>query len=104
MIKLIDYNTLEYSLMPVDNDAHVWETPQVYDVTFDASKAKYIKAVTPVDAVEADPKTGTEAQDGYFKVTGEPVEATASETLPIKVTDKWGLVLEADVKFNVIRH
>ena len=104
MIKLIDYNTLEYSLMPVDNNAHAWETPQVYDVTFDASKAKYIKAVTPVDAVEADPATGTEAQDGYFKVTGESVEATASETLPIKVTDKWGLVLEADVKFNVIRH
>ena len=104
MIKLIDYNTLEYSLMPVDNNAHAWETPQVYDVTFDASKAKYIKAVTPVDAVEANPTTGTEAQDGYFKVTGESVEATASETLPIKVTDKWGLVLEADVKFNVIRH
>ena len=104
MIKLIDYNTLEYSLMPVNYKAHKWETPQVDDVTFDASKAKYIKAVTPVDAVEADPKTGTEAQDGYFKVTGEPVEATASETLPIKVTDKWGLVLEADVKFNVIRH
>ena len=104
MIKLIDYNTLEYSLMPVNNKAHKWETPQVYDVTFDASKAKYIKAVTPVDAVEADPETGIEAQDGYFKVTGEPVEATASETLPIKVTDKWGLVLEADVKFNVIRH
>ncbi|ADY36960.1 hypothetical protein Bacsa_2414 [Phocaeicola salanitronis DSM 18170] len=104
MIKLIDYNTLEYSLMPVDNKAHKWETPQVYDVTFDASKAKYIKAVTPEDAVEANPVTGIEAQDGYFKVTGEPVEATASETLPIKVTDKWGLVLEADVKFNVIRH
>ena len=104
MIKLIDYNTLEYSLMPVNYKAHKWETPQVDDVTFDASKAKYIKAVTPVNAVEADPKTGIEAQDGYFKVTGEPVEATASETLPIKVTDKWGLVLEADVKFNVIRH
>ena len=104
MIKLIDYNTLEYSLMPVNYKDHKWETPQVYDVTFDASKAKYIKAVTPEDAVEADPKTGTEAQDGYFKVTGESVEATASETLPIKVTDKWGLVLEADVKFNVIRH
>ena len=104
MIKLIDYNTLEYSLMPVNNKAHKWETPQVYDVTFDASKAKYIKAVTPEDAVEANPAIGTEAQDGYFKVTGEPVEATASETLPIKVTDKWGLVLEADVKFNVIRH
>ena len=104
MIKLIDYNTLEYSLMPVKNKAHKWETPQVYDVTFDVSKAKYIQAVTPEDAVEADPETGTEAQDGYFKVTGQSVEATASETLPIKVTDKWGLVLEADVKFNVIRH
>ena len=101
MIKGADYNTLEYSLMP-GTKADSWETPQVANVTFDTSKAKYIKdikAELAKDATETTP-----AQAGYFKVTGQPVESTASEVLPIKVTDKWGLVLEENVTFNVVRN
>lgn len=99
MIKGADYNTLEYSLMPGIN---AWATPQVESVTFDTDDAKYIKAIVPVNAQAA--TETTPAQAGYFKVTGQPVESTASEVLPIKVTDKWGLVLEENVTFNVVRN
>lgn len=101
MIKGADYNTLEYSLMP-GTKANSWETPQVANVTFDTSKAKYIKDIKAELAKDA--TDTTPAQAGYFKVTGQPVESTASEVLPIKVTDKWGLVLEENVTFNVVRN
>lgn len=101
MIKGADYNTLEYSLMPGTKEDS-WETPQVADVTFDTSKAKYIKDIKAELAKDA--TDTTPAQAGYFKVTGQPVESTASEVLPIKVTDKWGLVLEENVTFNVVRN
>lgn len=101
MIKGADYNTLEYSLMP-GTKADSWETPQVANVTFDTSKAKYIKDIKAELAQGA--TDTTPAQAGCFKVTGQPVESTASEVLPIKVTDKWGLVLEENVTFNVVRN
>ena len=101
MIKGADYNTLEYSLMPGTKEDS-WETPQVADVTFDTSNAKYIKDIKAELAKDA--TDTTPAQAGYFKVTGQPVESTASEVLPIKVTDKWGLVLEENVTFNVVRN
>lgn len=103
MIKGVDYNSNPYSLMPdeVTTSGTTWVHPQIADVTFDVTGAKYIDAIDPVGAQEA--TATTPAQDGYFKVTGQPVETTATETLPIKVTDKWGLILEQDVEFTVTR-
>ena len=103
MINGVDYNNNNYSLMPdeVTTTSTTWVHPQIADVDFDLTNAKYIKAIEPQGAVDATPTTP--AQDGYFKVTGQPVEATATEVLPIKVEDKWGLVLEQDVTFTVTR-
>ena len=101
MIKGIDYNKLEYSLMPGTTEGS-WATPQVANVSFNLANAKYIKNIEPVEAVEATDKEAAKA--GYFKVTGEPVEATASETLPIQIKDKWGYILTENVKFNVVRN
>ena len=106
MIKGVDYNSNPYSLMPDEvttsgTTTTTWVHPQIADVTFDVTGAKYIDAIDPVGAQEA--TATTPAQDGYFKVTGQPVETTATETLPIKVTDKWGLILEQDVEFTVTR-
>ena len=90
MIKGIDYNKLEYSLMPGTTEGS-WATPQVANVSFNLANAKYIENIT---AEVAKPATETEAaKAGYFKVTGQPVEATASETLPIQIRDKWGYIL-----------
>ena len=99
MINGVDYNSNDYSLMP--GEGNTWVHPQIADVKFDTDDAKYIKDVDPVPAQPAtDDKP---AQAGYFSVTGQPVETTATETLPIKVTDKWGLTLEQDVEFTVTR-
>ena len=101
MIKGIDYNKLEYSLMPGTTEGS-WATPQVANVSFNLANAKYIENIT---AEVAKPATETEAaKAGYFKVTGQPVEATASETLPIQIKDKWGYILTENVKFNVVRN
>ena len=98
MINGVDYNSNDYSLMPGEK---TWVHPQIENVEFDTDDAKYIKTVAPVPAQPAtDDKP---AQAGYFKVTGQPIETTATETLPIKVTDKWGLTLEQDVEFTVTR-
>ena len=99
MINGVDYNSNDYSLMP--GEGNTWVHPQIANVEFDTDDAKYIKKVAPVSAQPA--KDDKPAQAGYFNVTGQPVEATATETLPIKVTDKWGLTLEQDVEFTVTR-
>ena len=99
MINGVDYNSNDYSLMP--GEGNTWVHPQIANVEFDTDDAKYIKTVAPVSAQPA--KDDKPAQAGYFKVTGQPVEATGTETLPIKVTDKWGLTLEQDVEFTVTR-
>ena len=99
MINGVDYNSNDYSLMPGEGNS--WVHPQIANVEFDTDDAKYIKNVAPVPAQPA--KDDKPAQAGYFSVTGQPVEATATETLPIKVTDKWGLTLEQDVEFTVTR-
>ena len=99
MINGVDYNSNDYSLMP--GEGNTWVHPQIANVEFDTDDAKYIKNVAPVPAQPA--KDDKPAQAGYFSVTGQPVEATPTETLPIKVTDKWGLTLEQDVEFTVTR-
>ena len=99
MINGVDYNSNDYSLMPGEDNT--WAHPQIANVEFDTDDAKYIEKVAPVSAQPA--KDDKPAQAGYFKVTGQPVEATGTETLPIKVTDKWGLTLEQDVEFTVTR-